>query len=156
MNIQFNSLKNLIDKNYKYINIIKKKYLLLLKQLTQATDISDQLFITNVNTIFISGLIYIAYIDNPCDKDFEIIASGTIFIEPKIIRGGRCVGHIEDIVVLENYRGLGLSKNILNEIKNYGYKNNCYKLILDCYDDLCPVYEKSGFKKVGNQMSLYY
>jgi GNAT superfamily N-acetyltransferase len=156
MNIQFISLKNLIDKNYKYINIIKKKYLLLLNQLTQATDISDQLFINNINTIFISGLIYIAYICNPYDDDFEIIASGTIFIEPKIIRGGRSVGHIEDIVVLSTYRGLGLSKNILNEIKNYGYKNNCYKLILDCYDELCPVYEKIGFEKVGNQMSLYY
>lgn len=156
MNIQFNSLKNLIDQNYKYINIIKKKYLLLLNQLTQTTDISDQLFINNINTIFLSGLIYIAYIGNPYDDDFEIIASGTIFIEPKIIRGGRSVGHIEDIVVLSTYRGLGLSKTILKEIKNYGSKKNCYKLILDCYDDLCPVYEKSGFKKVGNQMSLYY
>ena len=156
MNIQYNTLKNLIESNYKYTNIIKTKYLLLLKELTNVSDISDELFIYNTNKIFDSGLIYIAYVGNPTDNNFQIIASGTIIIEPKIIRGGRNVGHIEDIVVLSNFRGLGLSKIILNEIKNYGLKNNCYKLILDCYDELCPVYEKIGFKKVGNQMSLYY
>ena len=48
-----------------------------------------------------------------CLEEFIIIASGTIIIEPKIIRGGQNVGHIEDIVVKNNFRGKGISKAIL-------------------------------------------
>ena len=39
------------------------------------------------------------------DNPFKIIASGTVIIEPKIIRNGMSCGHIEDIIVKKEYRG---------------------------------------------------
>lgn len=156
MNIKYDSLKNLINKFQNFLPNIKSKYLLLLSELSETKDISDEVFFNNLNSIYNNGYLYIAYIGEPNNNNFYIIASGTIFFEPKIIRGGKNVGHIEDIVVLSSYRGLGISKIILNFLKEYGFKNNCYKLILDCKENICPVYEKSGFNIVGSQMSIYF
>ena len=86
---------------------------------------------------------------------FEIIGSGTIIIEPKIIRGCRFVGHIEDIVVHTNYRSCGICQNILNILKEIAINNNCYKIILDCNESVKKVYEKNNFVNNGLQMSLY-
>ena len=51
------------------------------------------------------------------NNNIEIIASGTIIIEPKIIREGKNVGHIEDIVVAKHMRGKDISSKIINILK---------------------------------------
>jgi glucosamine-phosphate N-acetyltransferase len=84
--------------------------------------------------------------------DFEIVASGTIIIEPKIIRGGKSVGHIEDIVVNSEYRGKGVVKEILEQLQSHATLCNCYKTILDCNEPVKKVYEKYGFIEKGLQM----
>jgi len=134
------------------VEIIKQKYLQLLSELTVVTDLETSFFIQNVEYIHKMGCILVKYINAPDVEDFEIIASGTIIIEPKIIRGGKCVGHIEDIVVKSEYRGKQLVRDILEQLQNHAILCNCYKVILDCNEDIKQVYAKYGFEEKGLQM----
>ncbi len=88
--------------------------------------------------------------------DIEIIASGSIIIEPKIIRGGKNVGHIEDIIVNKHFRGKGVSQKILDSLKLIAREKNCYKVIVDCCETVKKVYIKNGFSVKGIQMAEYF
>ena len=146
--IIYTDLKTYIQSNQ--IEDVKKSYLKLLTQLALTQDIETDLFINNINKIYENGIIYIAY------EDKNIIASGTVFIETKIIHIGKNVAHIEDIVVDIQYRKLGISAKIIELIKNFSFMKNCYKCILDCHSDLIPFYIKNGFINKNTQMSLYF
>jgi glucosamine-phosphate N-acetyltransferase len=131
---------------------IKKQYIELLSQLTICPIITDEEFINKVIEISKIGTIIVCYIRN---IDIKIIGSGTIIYEPKIIHGGKSVGHIEDIIVDINYRNKGIAQNILN-ILIESSKNTCYKVILDCKQELLDFYSKNGFNKNGIQMAKYF
>lgn len=85
-----------------------------------------------------------------------IVGTGTILIESKVIHNFGLVGHIEDIVVLPQYQGLGIGKVIVEKLVSYAKTKNCYKCILDCTDDKISFYEKCNFTKNGSQMSYYF
>jgi glucosamine-phosphate N-acetyltransferase len=89
------------------------------------------------------------------EQNNKILASGTIFIEHKIIRNCGKVGHIEDIVVDKSLNGLGMGKKLIEKLKNHAKQNGCYKIILDCRKDIIAFYEKCGFSKKEEQMVLY-
>jgi glucosamine-phosphate N-acetyltransferase len=139
-----------------YITKINNTYQKLLSQLSICPIMSDLDFISKLRHIHkIDAVIYVIFIGNINNDDFKIVASGTILIEPKFIHNS-CVGHIEDIVVDSDFRGLGLSNTILNKIKNYAFETKgAYKLILDCDQKLEPFYLKNNFLKKGYQMALY-
>ena len=101
----------LIDLIHQYPNNID--VLNLLSELTIISLMDTNIFLEKITLIHQMGCIIISYINSPDLEEFIIIASGTIIIEPKIIRGGQNVGHIEDIVVKNNFRGKGISKAIL-------------------------------------------
>ena len=96
--LNFINLFYFVSKNYERISEIKNEYLKLLGELTVVSDLSDEIFFENLKQINETGKIIVGIENN------KIISSGTIIIEPKIIRGGKSVGHIEDIVVLEEMR----------------------------------------------------
>ena len=73
-----------------------------------------------------------------------------------IIREGKNVGHIEDIVVAKHMRGKRISHEILNILKSFAKSNNCYKVILDCDNDVKDVYIKNGLNVNGLQMAEYF
>jgi len=154
--MKYDLLNNIIS-NYKdNITKIKTKYLELLSELTVIEDIQDELFVNSVHEIHNNrGYIIICYANEPNEDTFEIIGSGTILIERKIIRGCRSVGHIEDIVVKEKYRGNNLSQTILDLLQEYAIKQNCYKVILDCKRSVKKVYEKNNFVEKDIQMVKY-
>jgi glucosamine-phosphate N-acetyltransferase len=152
--IKYISLIHLINTYPKEIEKIKEKYLQLLSELTAVNNLDTTLFIKNVEMIDKMGKIVIGIIEN--DNNFEIIASGTIIIEPKIIRNGKNVGHVEDIVVSKDMRGKGISQKILHILKTIAKNNDCYKIILDCTEDVKNVYIKNGFQVKGIQMSEYF
>ena len=144
---------------------LKNQYLNLLSELTTTIDIDDMLFESNLNKINSIGKIIIGYVlddnenenkDENKDKTVELVGTGTIIIEPKIIRGGMCVGHIEDIVVKSNYRGKKISTGILNKLNEFASKSNCYKVILDCVESIEHVYKSNGFEIKGLQMGKYF
>ncbi len=148
-------LIDLLNEYPNNIEHIKTKYLHLLSELTIITDLDTSLFSKNIVTVHQMGCIIITYKSCPECEDFEIIASGTIIIEPKIIRGGKSVGHIEDIVVKNEYRGKQFVRFILEELKSIAREKNCYKIILDCNEAVKGVYEKYGFTERGIEMGIY-
>jgi glucosamine-phosphate N-acetyltransferase len=154
--IKFIDLMDLMNKYIDNFDIIKEKHLSLLSELSIVTELDNNLYLEHVEKISNMGTIIVCYIGTPLSENFDIIASGTIIIEPKFIRGGKNVGHIEDIVVKSTYRGRHLSKDILNILKNISRENNCYKVILDCNEEVQRVYIKLGFEQKGIQMGLYF
>ncbi len=154
--ITYINLQELLNTYPNNISNIKSSYLELLSQLTTVEQIENLLFLENINKISKIGSIMVGYVGNPEHKNFQIIASGTIIIEPKIIWGGRNVGHIEDIVVTQSQRGKGFSQTILNELKNIAITNNCYKVILNCTEQVKKVYDKNSFEVKGLQMAQYF
>ena len=149
------SLFDLIQSNEDKIEEIKEQYLLLLSNLTVTGYIETNLFIENINKISEMGSIIVGFIIEPTGT-IDIVASGTIIIEPKIIRQGKNVGHIEDIVVAPHMRGRGLSQKILNYLKRFAKESNCYKVILDCAEEVKNVYSKNNFIVKGVQMAEYF
>jgi len=85
----------------------------------------------------------------------ELIASGTILYETKLIHNISLYAHIEDIIVSSKYRKNGYGLILLNELVNVCKKNKSYKILLDCQEELITFYKKSGFNKNGSQMVIY-
>lgn len=154
--VKFIKLIDLLNTYPHKIESFKEEYLLLLSELTITNYIETPLFLQNIERINQMGTIIIGYIGNPLDNSFEIVASGTIIIEPKIIRNGKNVGHIEDIIVSKIMREKGLAQEILNILKLISREKNCYKVILNCKDDIKKVYIKNGFNVKEIQMSQYF
>jgi len=154
--INYLSLLSLIQDYPSFKEKIIMSYYKLIKQLSDTTNYDVDKFLINLNQINNYGIIYVACLNLPPSDDFIIVASGTCFLEPKIIHNFMNVGHIEDIVVDSNFRGKGIVHNILNFLKNYAVCNNCYKVILDCHQDLIKVYSKSNYIQKGVQMAIYF
>ena len=122
----------------------------LLGQLTYTPAISDTDFKGIVNSLPDNIEIFVYTID-------EIpIGMATILVEQKIIHGGKCVGHIEDVVVDKQHRGKGIAKTLLQHCIAYGKNNNCYKVILDCGPDMISYYENCGFSSKNIGMAHYF
>ncbi len=153
--IHYINLADLLHLNSHNIESIKNQYLLLLSNLTSTEYIETKLFKENVEKISQIGTIIVGVIQD-CSNNLEIVASGTIIIEPKIIRGGKNVGHIEDIVVANHMRGKGVSQKILDMLRFIAREKNCYKIILDCEKEVKNVYIKNGFEVKGLQMAEYF
>ena len=128
-----------------------KGYFDLLEQLTvvDKEDINFNQFNSFINNLSNNHKIYIIEYNN------QIVATGTILIEQKIIHDFGKVAHIEDIVVDSSKRGYGFGKKIITYLVNIFKNLNCYKIILDCSDSNIDFYKKCGFKKKENQMALY-
>jgi glucosamine-phosphate N-acetyltransferase len=154
--ISYLSLLTLLNDYPSHKEKIIMSYFKLIKQLSDTVNYDIDKFIFNVNQINNYGIIYVAYLDTPTSDEFIIVASGTCFLEPKIIHNFMNVGHIEDIVVDTNFRGKGIANNILNNLKNYAVYNNCYKVILNCHHELVKVYSKSNYIQKGIQMAIYF
>lgn len=154
--IKFLNLMDLINEYSDKIDTIKDKHLSLLSELSITSELDTPLYFENLKKINNMGSIIVSYIETPNSKKFDIIGSGTIIIEPKLIREGKNVGHIEDIVVKNKYRGHHISSDILALLKNIARENDCYKVILDCNEEIKNVYNKSGFEEKGIQMAIYF
>ena len=159
--IKYLNLCEFINQNYTHIQQIKEKYLGLLSNLTSTPMISTELFVDTITKISKSNMLimigYVGNINDPTNKDnFQIIGSGTVFIEPKLIRGASNVAHIEDFVVDPNFRGKKIAQTIISILKSFAIKNSCYKVILDCDSKLQEFYEKNDFEVKQIQMGKYF
>ena len=127
-------------------------YLDLLSQLTEVNknNISFEKFSNFIDKLSENHKIIIIINNN------KIIATGTLLIENKIIHSISKVGHIEDIVVDSNSKGLGIGKQIVNYLTNLAKENNCYKVILNCSDYNIGFYQKCGYQKKETQMVKYF
>ena len=153
--LHYNSLINIIKSNKSPLYEINSQYIQLLSSLTKTEKLSNDFFLQKVEEISTMGEIIICYFLDNKDK-INIIGSGTIIYEPKLIHGGKYVGHIEDIIVNEKYRSLGIAKSILTELKKNDNRKDCYKVILDCSEENRGFYEKNDFLYKGIQMAVYF
>jgi len=130
------------------LNILdyKLKFIDLLSHLTKVSYVSENDFINQYNNLKTSDLHLVI------EKDNKIVGYGSIIIDFKFYRNCKNVGHIEDIVIHPDYRGNGLSKKIINQLIDYGKNMNCYKIVLNCNENLEDFYKNIGFKKGDNFM----
>ena len=115
----------------------------LLNQLTTSPTINKDNFNTIINNLSNNHLILVY------EFDLKIIGCITIFIEQKLIHSGKCVAHIEDLVVDNNYKNQKIGSKLINYCIEIANKNNCYKIILDCNENLLNFYKKINFKQQG-------
>lgn len=128
----------------------KTEILNLLNQLTDTPDIDGAVYngiISNLNNTHNHNIFVYSIDDIP-------VGMITLFIEQKLIHSGLCVGHIEDLIVDKEHRNQNIAKELIEHVINIATYNKCYKIILDCDEDLIPFYEKSGFHKKAVQMRM--
>jgi len=140
-------LKYIVDtiRNFSNIPYITKletkdidKYRDILYQMNSYTSDSYNM---NIDSI------YLLKINN------DIISTAKLLIENKIYQS---VGHIEDVVTNEQYRGKGYGKQIVEYLLDLGInKFNCYKIVLNCKMELDSFYTKCGMIKTGSSFSIY-
>lgn len=82
----------------------------------------------------------------------KIVATGTVFIEQKVIRNMGKVAHIEDVIVDSSFRGKGVGKELITYLQDIAMTQSVYKTTLYCLDKNSEFYEKCGFDKNGCQM----
>lgn len=82
-----------------------------------------------------------------------IIATGKVYIEEKFYNN---VAHIEDIIVHKNFRKIGLGKKIVKKLIDYAHEQKCYKVILNCKEEIVKFYKSNNFKIVGTEMGIYF
>lgn len=129
-----------------------KNYFNLLQELTFAENTTFNNWEKRMNDINENKYHNIFVIE----ENEKIIASITLIIELKLIRNLGNVSHIEDVVVSKNYRNNGLAKKLIEYCLDYSKKENCYKVILNCNENLIHFYEKFGFQNKNKEMSLYF
>lgn len=115
-----------------------KGYLELLSQLTVVGEITQQDFDNAFERQNLSWVFVI-------EERKKIIATASLMIEQKFIHHCGRVGHIEDVIVDHQARGLGLGKKIVDHLVDICRINRCYKVILNCHQDNVQFYEKCGF-----------
>ena len=134
--------------NFRILNIndyIQFKKLINDFRKTDFTEFSFKNFIENEKNINI----YILEDNN------NLLAAGTILFERKFIHNMSLYGHIEDIIVKKEHQKKGYGKILINKLIEVCKINQCYKILLDCSNELIPFYEKCGFKLNSNQMVIY-
>ena len=83
----------------------------------------------------------------------DLVATGTILYERKFIYNHSVLGHIEDICVKQEYRGLGLGKKIVCHLMSCAKERECYKTTLVCNENTAEFYKKCNLEQRGVQMS---
>jgi len=98
------------------------------------------------------GYTYIA-LDSTSGK---IVGTTKLLVEQKFLRGLALAGHIEDVATRKGYEGQGIASQLINTALKKANQLGCYKIILDCRQELAGFYKKFGFKEVGTQMKIYF
>lgn len=65
----------------------------------------------------------------------KVVATGSLFIERKFLRGLGAVGHIEDIAVSKDMQGKKLGLRVIQTLVHISETVGCYKTILNCSDE---------------------
>ena len=84
----------------------------------------------------------------------EVVGTTSLFIEDKYTHDFGCVGHIEDVVVMEEYRLQGIGSALVTHAINKAREAGCYKVILDRGEEVAGFYTRFGFEPHETGMRL--
>ena len=140
--IKINELRN--------INVNHNELFYLLQQLTSAPVLEKQAYLQVIQKL--SKNQYIFVMTNN-DKPIGMIS---LLIEQKLIHGGGRVGHIEDLIVDKAHQHKGYATKLIQHTISVAKLHQCYKCILNCTNEVKPLYDKNGFTKKTNGMTLYF
>lgn len=132
------------------LNLDKEGFLDTLRNLSETKELSLgelEKLLSNIQNQ--NGHVYIAVNGNK-----KIIGTAKLLIEQKFSHSGGKVGHIEDVVTHEEYFHKGIASNLIETIISVSKKQGCYKVILDCKEELVPFYSKFGFSNKQNCLRL--
>lgn len=130
-----------------------KGYLSLLSQLTTVGHVSQLDFERQYWAMQRAGGYYVTVIEDT--RSQTIIGSATLVTELKFIHNASIRGRLEDVVVNNTYRGKQLGKLIVLTVTLLAKKLGCYKMSLDCKDNLIAFYKSIGYKiEAGNSNSM--
>lgn len=134
-------------------------YLELLSQLTFVGQISKSNYEQRFNQMKRCNGIEEHYVIVVLEdiKTKKIVAASTLFLELKFIHQCAMRGRLEDVAVLDTYRGQQIGEiivKIIVELAREAYK--CYKLSLDCKDELKKFYSKNKFVYGSNMLCIRF
>eukprot|EP01063_Lacrimia_lanifica_P025164 TRINITY_DN32934_c0_g1_i1.p1 TRINITY_DN32934_c0_g1~~TRINITY_DN32934_c0_g1_i1.p1 ORF type:complete len:184 (+),score=83.10 TRINITY_DN32934_c0_g1_i1:56-607(+) len=126
-----------------------KGFLDLLAQLTVVGSVTREMFLQQMQVRNQQANVTVV-VENTVTG--RLVATGSLVVEYKFIHECGRIGHIEDVVVDAQARGLKLGARVLDVLKEEAVRKGCYKVILDASEDNTPFYEKQGFKRKELQM----
>ena len=97
-----------------------------------------------------NSIVYIAEHEN------KIIGTSKLIIEYKFHNNLTKMGHIEDVVVDEKYRGNNIGKKLVLLLVDEARKQNCYKISLCSSKKNKEFYIKCGFKVKDLELTKYF
>lgn len=136
-----------------------KGYLDVLSQLTTVGRVTKQQFVERFQRMKASNQIKIHYIvvvieDTATNK---LVGTSTLFLELKFIHECTIRGRLEDVAVLDSYRGHRIGELVVRIIVDLACEIfGCYKLSLDCSDDLVKFYSKNNFVHGSNMLCIRF
>ena len=98
------------------------------------------------------GYTYVA-VDSTSGK---IIGTTKLLVEQKFIRNLALAGHIEDVVTRKGYESKGVASLLITAALKKAKALGCYKVILDCRQELVNFYKRFGFKAAEVEMKIYF
>ena len=142
-------IKELINHNTssEMFTFFKEQLIELYSQLSVCETIQSNMFIEFLKRT--NAYLYV-------DGQMNILGAITALYERKMIHNGGIICHIEDLVVHKDHRNKGIGTKLINTIFEKAKSHNCYKIILNCTEDLKSYYEKHGFENKNIQMSYYF
>ena len=122
----------------------EKEYMKLLGQLTEVGKVTKEDFIKRFDEMrSAQNTYYVWVVEDLAAK--KVVASLTLVYEMKFFRSTSARGRIEDVVVDSAYRGKNLSKVLLDVNRQLSKILGCYKISLECKDNLVKHYGKFDF-----------
>jgi len=131
---------------------------MILSQLTELGDVSREQFLDAFQKMkACKNTYFVTLIEDTTTN--EIVGSATLLLEQKIIHSCALRGRIEDVVVHNSHRGKQLGKLLVEILKQLGKHLECYKISLDCRDQVIKFYTQLGFNREegnSNFMTIRY
>lgn len=124
----------------------EKGYIELLSQLTKVGDITEEMYLRRFNGMKeCPNTYYIIVIENVETK--KLVAAASLILEQKFIHEIAMRGKIEEVVVHSECRGKHFGKVLVETLALVGENLGCYKISLDCKEQLISYYNNFGFKQ---------
>jgi len=132
-----------------------KGYPQLLAALTQVGELPEATFQSTLQRLNSQPDTYLILVLEEAETG-ALAATGTLLVEQKFVHSAGKVGHVEDIVVSPDFERRGLGKKLIEVLERIARGRGCYKVILDCSEDVVGFYEKCGLVRKGAFMAQYF